>query len=81
MKKKVNIFGEPYKRRARVKVFNEFSAHADRNDLIEFAKKVDPKKVFLVHGEKKQIESLGEALENLGYQVEIPEVPGTSYNI
>ncbi len=79
--KKVNIFGEPYKRRAKVKVLNEFSAHADRNDLIEFAKKVDPKKVFLVHGEEEQIESLGEALEDLGYQVEIPEVPGTSYKI
>ncbi len=77
----VNIFGEPYKRRADVKVLNEFSAHADRNDLIEFAKKVDPERIFLVHGEEEQIESLGEALRGFGYRVDIPESSGTNYSI
>ena len=77
----VNIFGESYKRRADVKVLNEFSAHADRNDLIEFAKKVEPERVFLVHGEEEQIESLEDALEDLGYQVDVPEEIGTVYEI
>jgi len=77
----VNIFGESYKRRADVKVLNEFSAHADRNDLIEFVKKVEPERIFLVHGEEKQIESLKDALEDSGYQVDVPEEIGTVYEI
>jgi metallo-beta-lactamase family protein len=77
----VNIFGEPYERRAEVKVLNEFSAHADRNDLIDFAKKVDPDRIFLVHGEEEQIESLQDALEDIGYEVEAPEEIGTVYKL
>ncbi len=77
----VNIFGEPYKIRAEVKVLNEFSAHADRNDLIDFANKVDPDRIFLVHGEEEQIESLQDALEDIGYEVEAPEEIGTVYQI
>lgn len=68
----VNIFGEPYTRKAQVKVLNEFSAHADRNDLIDFAKNVKPERIFLVHGEEEQIEPLGQALEELGFKVDIP---------
>lgn len=78
--KEVNIFGEPYKRRAQVVELDEFSAHADRNDLIKFAKSVDPERIFLVHGEEEQIESLGEALNGLGYKVDIPEF-GSHYKI
>jgi putative mRNA 3-end processing factor len=33
-----------------VKLF-DFSAHSDRNELLEFIKKVDPEVIFLVHGE------------------------------
>lgn len=77
----VNIFGEPYKRRAEVKVLNEFSAHADRNDLIDFAKKVDPDRIFLVHGEEEQIESLQDALKRIGYEVEAPEEIGAAYQL
>ncbi|MCK4226063.1 MBL fold metallo-hydrolase [candidate division WOR-3 bacterium] len=79
-KKEVNIFGEPYKRRAQVVELDELSAHADRNDLIKFAKSVDPERIFLVHGEEEQIESLGEALKGLGYKVYIPEF-GSHYRI
>ncbi len=77
----VNIFGKPYKRKAEVVVLNEFSAHADRNDLIDFAKKVDPARIFLVHGENDQIEPLGEKFKELGYRVDIPEAPGATYEI
>ena len=52
----VNIFGEPYARNAEIEVMNEFSAHADKNDLMrwvgDFARK--PEKVFVVHGEDDQ---------------------------
>jgi metallo-beta-lactamase family protein len=79
--KKVNIFGQPYKRKAEVVVLNEFSAHADRNDLISFVEKVSPERIFLVHGEEEQMGPLGVTLKEMGYNVEMPEIPGTSYEI
>jgi metallo-beta-lactamase family protein len=77
----VNIFGQPYKRKAEVIVLNEFSAHADRNDLISFAEKVSPERIFLVHGEEEQMEPLGIHLKEMGYNVDMPETPGTKYEI
>jgi metallo-beta-lactamase family protein len=55
----VNIFGEPHKLRARVKILNTFSGHAGRSDLLACARTVwknSPrlKKVFVVHGEESQ---------------------------
>jgi metallo-beta-lactamase family protein len=77
----VNIFGQPYKRKAEVVVMNEFSAHADRNDLISFVEKVSPERIFLVHGEEEQMEPLGISLKEMGYNVDMPETPGTKYEI
>jgi len=77
----VNIFGQPYERKAEVVVLNEFSAHADRRDLISFAEKVSPGRIFLVHGEEDQMEPLGASLEEMGYSVDMPEAPGTSYEL
>jgi metallo-beta-lactamase family protein len=77
----VNIFGQPYQRKAEVVVLNEFSAHADRNDLISFAEKLSPEQIFLVHGEEDQMEPLGAKLQEMGYKVAMPETPGTEYEI
>ncbi len=77
----VNIFGQPYNRKAEVVVLNEFSAHADRDDLIYFAEKVSPERIFLVHGEEDQMEPLGARLKEMGYKVDMPEIPGTSYEV
>jgi metallo-beta-lactamase family protein len=77
----VNIFGQPHERKAEVVVLNEFSAHADRDDLISFVEKVSPERVFLVHGEEDQMEPFGASLEEMGYNVDMPEMPGTSYEI
>lgn len=41
-----------YKVKAKIYTINGFSAHADQHQLIEWAKKADPLKIFLVHGEK-----------------------------
>ena len=77
----VNIFGQPYQRKAEVVALNEFSAHADRNDLLSFAEKLSPEQIFLVHGEEEQMEPLGKTLKEMGYKVDMPEVPGTEYEI
>ncbi len=75
--KVVRIFGEEYQRRAEVEVMEEFSAHADKNDLLNFFKKQSPKKlkkIFLVHGEDEEIEALKEALLDMGFgEVYVPE--------
>jgi metallo-beta-lactamase family protein len=70
----VNIFDEPYHLRAEVEVMNAFSGHADRSDLLEFITDVkELKKVFLVHGEETQSQSLKGYLGELG--IEAVEVP------
>jgi metallo-beta-lactamase family protein len=78
---KVPIFGEPYQLRSQVEVFDEFSAHADRNDLIGWVSQGKNKwqKVFIVHGEESASLSLAEALREIGiHNVIVPE-PGQSF--
>ena len=50
---RVKIFGDEFTRRAEVEVLNAFSAHADRNDLLDYVRQVQPRKIALVHGEPK----------------------------
>lgn len=80
----VRLFGEEFPLNCEVKVLNEYSAHADKNDLLNFFKNYDPgkvKQVFLVHGEADQSEALSLALAELGYSyVTIPQV-GQDYEI
>jgi metallo-beta-lactamase family protein len=65
----VKIFGHEYAVRAEVEVMNVFSAHADSNDLLNYARgtKDTLKKIFLVHGEEKQCYILAESLRNDGF--------------
>lgn len=61
--KDVRIFGDIYPLRARVKILNTFSGHAGRSDLLTYARAIvdnSPrlKKVFVVHGEESQAQSL-----------------------
>jgi metallo-beta-lactamase family protein len=65
----VNIFGEPFKLRARVKILNTFSGHAGRSDLVAYARAVAAKsprlkKVFVVHGEASQALPFMETLKS-----------------
>ena len=58
----VRIFGDTFQRKADVRVLNAFSAHADRNDLLDYVRQVAPGKVCLTHGESSQREALAEAI-------------------
>ncbi len=70
----VKIFGEEYSVNAEVHSMTEYSAHADKNDLIEHIKECEPKRIFLIHGESSQQDAFKETLNEEGYQnVEIPE--------
>jgi metallo-beta-lactamase family protein len=50
------------------------SGHGDHDDLVKTIKQTgQPKKVFLVHGEDKSLQSLSLALQEDGFNVEVPE--------
>ncbi len=51
--------------------FLDFSAHTDHDHLIEFYKKVKPKKILLIHGEKP--EDFAKELRKQGFEAEAPK--------
>jgi len=76
-KSEVRIFGEPHPVKARVKILNAFSAHADCLEIGRWVQRLDRsrlKAVFLVHGEKTAEEAMKAHLLSLGVpRVEILE--------
>lgn len=82
----VKIFGEPYPLRAEVAILNSFSAHADSEDLMDFARRIAAggrlRKVFVVHGEPTRSTPLVERLraELGGVDVQYPE-RGSHYEL
>jgi len=81
--REVRILGGMHEVRAEVVGLHAFSAHADRADLLDFALGMEPraKRVFLVHGEERQMESLAAALREGGIaDVVLPEY-GQSFSL
>jgi len=73
--KKVRILGQEYEVKARVVRIHGFSAHADRNELLEWLKELEapPRGVFVVHGEAESARSFGDYVkEQTGWQVTVP---------
>ncbi|MEW5797617.1 MAG: MBL fold metallo-hydrolase [Bacteroidota bacterium] len=73
----VSIFGEVKKLKCEVAVMNSFSAHADKNELLDFVGNFDKSvlnNVFLVHGDVDQAEKFSLALQEKKFKrVSIPE--------
>jgi metallo-beta-lactamase family protein len=79
----VKIYGKEYKVRAQVKVLNEFSAHADQNDLFSYISHIkNLQRIFLVHTELPQSTAFKNILEKSypSLPVEIPMM-GQSYEV
>jgi len=73
--RQVRIFGQPYPLRARVAVFDEFSAHADRRELLTFAKGIrrPPQRTIVVHGNEDASLAYGRLLTKNGFpRVSVP---------
>jgi metallo-beta-lactamase family protein len=60
--KRVKIFGDEFARRAEVLTLNAFSAHADRDDLLDYVRQAQPRRIALVHGEPKIRAALAQTL-------------------
>jgi metallo-beta-lactamase family protein len=69
-RKKVNVFGVPREVHAQIHVLNGLSAHADQDDLVEFARATAAaghiRRVALVHGEPDARDALAKRLRELG---------------
>ncbi|HNK45103.1 MAG TPA: MBL fold metallo-hydrolase [Pseudomonadota bacterium] len=71
---RVKIWGVERDLHARVEVMNSFSAHADRRDLLEFARRcgTETRTFFLVHGEPEAQKPLKDEMTQKGHRVRIP---------
>ncbi len=71
----VRILGANYPVRARVVQIHGFSAHADRDEMLQWLSslKKPPRKLFIVHGEASSAEAFGRFIrEKTGWNVEVP---------
>ena len=74
--KRVRVLGEEVAVKAKIESLDGFSAHADANQIIEWASHIKdplPAKVFIVHGETPSAESLKDLFDKkLGIEAYIP---------
>ncbi len=72
----VRILGANYPVKARVVQIHGFSAHADKEELIEWLSSLrkPPRKLFVVHGEAQSAEHFGQFIhERTGWDVAVPD--------
>ena len=73
--KEVRIFGQKYPVKARVVQIQGFSAHADRDELLQWLSglKKPPRKLFVVHGEPESAEHFADFIrQKTGWNVTVP---------
>ncbi len=71
----------PVEKRAQVEVF-DFSAHAQRETILDYIRRLQPKKVVLVHGDAGAVEWFQATLKELepGMEVIVPP-PGVALEL
>ena len=72
----VRIFGEEYAVRAEVETIGGYSAHADRNELRRWVRRLGGpiKRAFVVHGEPGALEAMAKLLRGAGMRdVRVPQ--------
>jgi metallo-beta-lactamase family protein len=81
--KTVKIFGEEYPVRASVETIGGYSAHADRDELRQWIRRVGGpiRRAFVVHGESDGAQAMAKLLKEEGVrQVDVPAM-GQSYEL
>ena len=79
----VKIYGKNYNVNATVKTLNEFSAHADQNDLLQYISQIkNLQRIFLVHTELPQATAFKNILDKTypNIPTEIPQM-GQSFEL
>jgi predicted metal-dependent RNase len=67
-----------------VETINGFSAHADRTELLAYARRLGPEgltSAFVVHGEEASSLALADGLESLGVQQAIVPHEGETFEL
>jgi metallo-beta-lactamase family protein len=75
--RKVRIKGKEFDVRAKIESLDEFSAHADRGEIMQWLHRFQefPRRVFLNHGEQSASQSLAEEISHeFGVEVIIPRL-------
>ncbi len=71
----VRIYGEPYRVKIRVERVDAFSAHADRDELLAWARRVpEIGRAFCVHGDEAPATALAMALSGVSVMAAVPVV-------
>ena len=71
--------GQPVRRKCTIDCF-DFSGHATRDSLVDYAEKLNPKQVILVHGDPDAVEWMHDTLASRMPDAEIiAPVPGKRY--
>jgi metallo-beta-lactamase family protein len=80
----VKIFGDEYPRKAQVEVIGALSAHADKNEMIDYFEKCGPESIkhaFCVHGDPEVFPVFEAALKGIGMQSLSAPKPGDSFEL
>ncbi|HZJ08408.1 MAG TPA: MBL fold metallo-hydrolase [Trueperaceae bacterium] len=72
--RRVHIYGDEIAVRASIHTINGFSAHADKDDLLAFAKPSSDAHLILVHGEEDVMTGFAKELRAAGRRVDCPEL-------
>ena len=77
----IRILGEELTLNARVETINALSAHADRDGLMDWFKRVgkNVKHAFAVHGEPEKVEAMRKLLLEYGAPAAVAPQPGQSF--
>ncbi|MCD6514860.1 MAG: MBL fold metallo-hydrolase [Candidatus Odinarchaeota archaeon] len=71
----IKLYGKRLSVRARIEQINGLSAHADQKELLNYIKHLgNIKKIFLVHGEKRALNTFSKILKKNCYDVKIPSL-------
>jgi metallo-beta-lactamase family protein len=82
--KVVRIFGEDYQRRAQIEVFGALSAHADRDEMLDYFASCGARHIkhaFCVHGDPDVLGPFTHLLSEIGMQAVDAPKPGQSFEL
>jgi metallo-beta-lactamase family protein len=80
---KIRIFGQDYERRAEVVSLSGYSAHADRNELRDWVRRLGGpiRRAFVVHGEPPALQAMATILKEEGVREAVIPKHGESFDL